>query len=233
ITTIAQNDTEYLYGRLVIKKTLEPVAYSHIINLRNNYCSISDSTGYFNIKARRTDTLLISAISYEYKKICFLDYPISEYSTYIFLKEKIYKIPEVRISYFGNYDDFKYKLLNLKLTEKTKINPLIFKMLPHNYSDVIPEPTIGSPISLLYNIFSKEGKSKRKLKELKIEQIVEANVRNVYNDHIIGQITGLKSDSLILFIKYCNFSNKYILETSQYNLYMQIKNKFDAFKMEE
>jgi len=228
--TFAQDDFGYFYGRLVSIKSLEPVSYSHIINLNNNIGAISDSTGYFNIWASRTDTLLISAISYEYKKIYLQDYEESEYSEYIYLDEKIYTIPEVRILYLGDYNDFKYKLLNLQLPEEYKINPLISKTLPHNYPEIIPEPTIGSPISLMYNMFSKEGKSVRKLKELESEQNIEAQIREVFNEDIIEQITGLKSDSLLKFIKYCNFSSEFILQISQYNLYIEISNKFDEFK---
>lgn len=228
--TSAQDDTEYFYGRLVSIKTLEPVSYSHIININNNTGVISDSSGYFNILASKNDTLLISAISYEYKKVCLQDFEENEYSEYIYLDEKIYTIPEVRILYFGDYNDFKYKLLNLQLPEKYKINPLILKTLPHNYPEIIPEPTISSPISFMYNMFSKEGKSKRKLKELKEEQSIEANVREIFNESIIEQITGLESDSLLKFIKYCNFSNEYILKTSQYNLYMEISNKYNQFR---
>ncbi|MEA3317218.1 MAG: carboxypeptidase-like regulatory domain-containing protein [Bacteroidota bacterium] len=226
----AQGESENFYARLVSEKKFEPISYAHIININNNLGTISDSTGYFNIKAASTDTLLISAISYEYKKICLQDIEQSDYSTYIFLKDKIYKIDEVMISYFGDYNDFKYKLLNLRLPEKFKISPLILNSLPHNYPDIIPGPTLASPISLLYSLLSKEGKSRRKLVELKKEQKEESNVRELFNEDIISRITGLKSDSLINFIKYCNFSDSFIIETCQYNLYMQIACKYDEFK---
>ena len=62
---LAQNDS-IIRGRIVSElKELEGV---HIINITNIAGTVSDSEGYFTIKAKALDTLLFSAVFLEKKR---------------------------------------------------------------------------------------------------------------------------------------------------------------------
>jgi hypothetical protein len=146
------------------------------------------------------------------------------------LQRKYYEIPEVSISYFGTYKDFEFKVLNLKLENDNKINELVLKELPKLENPKPYEPTLGSPISLLYDLLSHEGKSRRKYLEIKEEEPRKLKIEAKYNREIVKNITGLDGQDLKEFMDTCKFSDDYLLTTSDYLLYAEIIRKLGVFK---
>ncbi|MCK7537612.1 MAG: hypothetical protein MZV63_44990 [Marinilabiliales bacterium] len=144
------------------------MALAHIINIKSKTGIASDTLGNFKIWVRNNDVLNISAIGFEH-----LEYEVKSVNSdsliKIVLQRKYYEIPEVTISYFGTYKDFEFKVMNLKLENDNKINELVLKELPKLENPKPYEPTFGSPISLLYDLLSHEGKSRRKYLEIKEE----------------------------------------------------------------
>lgn len=219
----------FLFYGQVISTDNKPVALAHIINIGTKTGIASDTLGFFKIWVNKSDMLNISAIGFEY-----LEYLISEVNPdsllQIKLKRRIYEIPEVAISYFGTYKDFEFKVLNLKLEDKNKINEQLLKDLPVVENPKPFEPNLGSPISLLYDLLSHEGKSRRKYVELMEEHPKKLKVEAKYNRDIVKNITGLDGQDLGQFMDSCGFSDVYILNTSDYLLYAEIAKLFEDYK---
>ncbi|MCK5168800.1 MAG: hypothetical protein KAQ75_02885, partial [Bacteroidales bacterium] len=95
---------------------------------------------------------------------------------------------------------------------------------------LVVEPAITGPASLIYALFSKEAKSIKKYLELSEEGVVKDEVRVRYNEYIVRNLTGLDEVEAFEFIEFCDFSDKYILSISDYNLYSEIYLRFEAFK---
>jgi len=179
---IAQESSDSLqlfYGRLITEDN-KPVALAHVINVNMKIGVASDTLGYFKIWVYPGNTLNLSAIGFE-----FLEYTLSgripDTLTSIILHRRFYEIPEVSITYFGTYKDFEYKVLNLKLKDENIINELVLKQLPR----------VDNPISLLYNMLSREGKSQRKYMEIKEQEPLLRKAEAKYNREIVKNITGL------------------------------------------
>jgi len=216
------------YGQVVTDDN-KPIALAHIININTKRGIVSDTLGFFKMNINPNDILNISAIGFEYFEYQIPEIISNEYYR-IHLKRKYYQIPEVTVKYFGTYKDFEYKVVHLKLEDKNAINESIRKTLPHIENPVPYEPTLGSPVSLLYDIFSKEGKSRRKYQEIMKNEPIKKQIELKYNTDIVKNITGLEGDELKEFMDTCNFTDEYILNTSDYIIYSTIFRNYENFK---
>jgi hypothetical protein len=83
--------------------------------------------------------------------------------------------------------------------------------------------TIPGPITALYDAFSKEGKSKRKLELLEILDQKKIVAARRYNAKVVQQVTSFKTDKEIQdFMLYCNLSVDFIVSSTEYELYKAI-----------
>jgi hypothetical protein len=89
---------------------------------------------------------------------------------------------------------------------------------------------IESPITYLYERFSKFGRSKQKVAEWENEDLKRNILRDLFRLYIKYDIIDLNEDEFDAFIRYCNLSEDFIKEASQLELVMAIKGKYETFK---
>ncbi|MCG8410174.1 MAG: hypothetical protein MI739_02695 [Bacteroidales bacterium] len=230
-TCFAQDskDIQIYKGQILSSHDGKPVALAHVINYTKKWTAISDSSGYFKIWGVSGDSLNISAIGFHY----FDKYSLptkNDSAITIYLDHKIYKIREARISHLGSYQQFQQKVVNLKLP-KVELNKHVEKIIKHvEYDPVKSKLAVGGPVSLAYNLFSKEAKDLRKYQKLEKEKPEKEKMYNKFNEHIIKNLTNLSLEEAVKLMKYCNFEKNYILNTPDYDLYSEILKKFEEFK---
>lgn len=231
VYTQEKDSTIHFFGNLYNADSFKPVKNAHIININNNRATISDTLGNFDIRLKPGDSLKISSIGYRQK---FYHYD-GEWKNVVFesipLKERIYEITEVEITPWGSYENFKNRFLNLDMeTPREKLHPLVLEDFPEKPENTEPvEPGITSPISLIYNIFSKEGEERRKYKELQKKETREKKIQSKFNRETIGNLTGLEGEKLDKFMEFCNFTDEYILNTKEYFILKRVKMKYKQF----
>jgi hypothetical protein len=226
-----KDSTIHFFGNLYDADTFKPIRNAHIININNNRATISDTLGNFDIRLNPGDSLKISSIGYRQK---FYQYT-GEWKNDVFesipLKERIYEISEVEITPWGTYEEFKERFLNLdRETPREKIHPLAWDFLKERPEEVEPiEPGISSPISMIYNLLSQEGKERRKYQEIKKKEPREKKINSKFNREIVGNLTGLEGEKLDRFMEFCNFTDEYILNTREYFILERVKRKYKQF----
>lgn len=226
-----KDSTIHFFGNLYSAKSFKPIKYAHIININNNRATISDTLGNFDIRLRPGDSLRISSIGYQQK---FYQYT-GEWENIVFerisLKERVYEISEVKITPWGTYEEFKNRFMNLdRETPREQLHPLVWDFLQERPENVEPiEPGISSPVSMIYNIFSKEAKERRKYEELQKQEAREKKIQSKFNRESIGNLTGLKGEKLDRFMEFCNFTDAYILNTKEYFILERVKKKYKQF----
>jgi hypothetical protein len=224
-----------LLGNLYNSRTFEPVEFAHVINVKDYGATITDSLGNFKINIEKGDTLLITSIGYENKKYVY----DGAYQQTIFesipMEERVYQIEQVEITPWGTYREFKNKFMSLETDNpRDKVHPLLWKDLPEKPDTVEPfVPGLTNPISFLYYMFSSEGKSLRKYRELKMEQTKKDKIRSKYNKQLVADLTGLEGKELERFMKFCNFTDEYILNTRKYLILKRVKELYKLYKEKE
>lgn len=204
-------------GQAYDKETKLPLPKLMIINKRTSNGVFADAEGKFTITARQTDTIMFSALGFMLKKICLKDSAARlQYSVYIPLEKLYYTLKEVSV----------FAPKTLKEIDKD-IAGLDSNKAYSSYKDI---NGLESPITYLYERFSKFGRSKQKVMEWENEDMKKNVLKDLFRLYIRNDIIDLSEEEFDAFIIYCNLSEDFIKSASQFELTMAIKGKYESFK---
>ena len=188
-----------------------------IINLRTQVGLFARSDNRFTITADKNDTIIVTALGYTPGKLCFRDsvlqpayeiiVPLKRISIYlkeatIFVPRSLSRIEED----FGKlgYDEKDFRLSGLNAWQ--------------------------SPITALYQEFSRKERSKRKVAELMNDDRRRELLREVLANYSRAGLIELPYNEYNAFIDYLGL-NDFLLKTfSQYELALYIKSKYYAYR---
>tara|TARA_R110001592_G_scaffold6720_1_gene36117 strand:+ start:8428 stop:9177 length:750 start_codon:yes stop_codon:yes gene_type:complete len=218
-----------LNSTILTTKDSTPVGFVHIINTFTNYGVVSEYNGTFSFIVAENDTLKISAIGYNTISI-----PANKELTKIYITPKNYDLDEFTVIPYKDFNEFRYAFSELELYDSTlQISPLIF-LNGHLYNYVDNGGrlgiTISGGISMLYEAFSKQGKSKRRYEQLIIRDRYKAFLATKFNNKVIKQATYLEDEFIIKDFKaYCDFSDDFIEKSNGYEMIKQIQDCYREY----
>ena len=209
-------DFNFLFqSKVVCDSSLNPVRDCHIINTTQRTATVTDAFGDFKISAGINDSITFSALGYE-KLTITLTGSMFSYGYIVKLKPIAYDISEVTITPFSlNFPSVsRFEIYTPPLPNQGGVN-------------LLPAPV--SPVTALYNRFSKEGRQRRYYKSVLDGNADFMLIGEKFNGSMVAQITGLKDDELIAFMSFCKFSNDFLLNYSPETISRAIKRKYAEF----
>jgi hypothetical protein len=224
-----------LKGIIVNEHTFDYIPLVHIYNERTRRTSVSDTSGYFEVSVSRGDTLVFSAIGFFLKAVLITDSMLMEKSVFIELTPRKYEILEARVYALGTYEQFKQKVLALKLqeTKTDKLRKSLYDISRQIGGEVKYQQDMDKLArGVIYSvpILTPEEIAMIKLKKIREKEKIRNIIYEKFNPDIVGELTGLEGDELIEFMVFCNFSEKYLLETNQYYILVKVLEKLEKFK---
>lgn len=144
-----------------------PIPGAGIIRFGTNYGVISDAEGKFLIDIDQSDTLLIRAVGFKTLMYLPRNLPVSELRVNIVLQPDNVMLGEVEITSRPSEELIQRALRNMKKEDPEYVRNKGYR--PELEPGPPPPPlapTVMSPISFLYDMFSKEGKQNQKLQQL-------------------------------------------------------------------
>jgi hypothetical protein len=228
-----EDTTVYFKARVLDSLTREPVVFAHIINSTKRTATISDTLGYFYIRTSPGDQLQFTAIGFTAGKLT-IGYSILRKRIIhdILLKPIIYSIESVRVNPLGSYEQFRQRFIRVNIPESEyQIHPSVLTDIDEGTDtlDMLIVP-IMSPVTALYNLLSKEGKSKRKLRKLLEQEEFERQIDFKYSPDIVSHITGYSGFDLYEFMDFCSFKKEFLLNATYYEITQAILNKQLSFE---
>lgn len=226
-------ETVNLSGEIINKEDGEIVPYVHIINATTNEGTTSDLSGKFSLTINRSDTLIFSAVGFEKYSLTLVDNEIKsrDYYIRILLDQSSYELAPVNIYAFKDEAGFKQDILNMQLPDpaNSKIvipgayeGPAAPKDLNSNFS-------LGSPITAIANVFSKEAKELRKYGKVLKDAPKQKALNEKYNLEVVKEITGLKDEELNQFMHFCKIPEDYILKANDYEIILAVNACYKEF----
>lgn len=208
----------------------------NVFNPRTHKGTITDNSGFFRYYAFRGDTLILSSMGYEKSYIPVSDTAYHPITDTFYMHQDVFNIPEVNIYGLSRYEQLRYDIKHLGQVSKPVLNAR--KNLPEINHDVLSFYSrrtdnfglVASPITALYNAFSKEGREQRKLRELRQRDALKKAIEPHFNKEMVMNITGLPPAEAEEFMDFCNFSPHYLLNTADYVIVKQILQKFKIYK---
>jgi hypothetical protein len=216
-----EDTTAFFKARVLDSLTREPVVFAHIINTTRRTATITDTLGYFYIRTSPGDRLKVTAIGFASGELG-IGYSLlrSRLIYDILLKPIIYSIEAIRVNPLGSYEQFRKRFITLKLPESEyQIHPSVLQEIDQGTDtlDMMISPLI-SPVTALYNLLSKEGKSQKKLRKLLEQEAFERQIDFKYSPDIVSHITGYTGFDLYEFMDFCGFKKDFLLNATYYEI---------------
>ncbi len=226
------------FGEVIDDSTEKEIAFTHIFNESQRRGYITDEEGKFNIPAAQGDTLIISALGY-HPQVVFLRASSISQEIVIKLRPQVYSIGEVSVNAFRNYEDFKEQFLALDLSETDKVklrNNLITmarkEAVKAEYERIVKLRLETPGIRLIsVPLTSSQDKEMDLYAELLKKEKRQRIIQEKFNREIIQKITYLTEEEITEFIGFCNFSEKYLYEATEYDILVKLEEKFKDYKL--
>jgi len=214
----------------------QAISYAKISDRTHNHSYICTADGQLSIKLISGSLIKISAIGYHDYYFTFND-SLKQIS--INLSPRIYELKEFSLSPYPTLALFKKAFIDLQLPDS---NTVAFNLEPivglqrhkRKMEDYSPEEMISisfaSPISGLYNLWSRRANSERKYHQLiytdKRTQLFEKK----YNAYLVKRITGIEKDEeLAEMMGYCSPNVEFILQANEYEVAIYIQKCYKQF----
>lgn len=214
--SINAQTTITINGQAYDKDSKLPLPKLMIINKRTNLGIFADAEGKFSVNALQSDTIMLSALGFKLKKITFKDSTAKkQYYINIPLEKLYFTLKEVSVFASRNLNEIQKDIDKLGIKKRYTVTGI---------------DAIESPVTYLYERFSKFSKSKQKVAEWENEDFKRDILRDLFRLYIKHEIIDLSEEEFDAFIKYLNLSDQFIQNASQLELTMAIKGKYESFK---
>jgi hypothetical protein len=208
---------QLIKGRIVEPDSNSVMPFVYVINKTTGNGTMSDNAGNFYLKAGNQDTLVVSFVGFVRMKIPVTKlHPNANGEVTIVMKKIIYALGPVTVTSF-----------KIKPYEREKMEKVI------QDAKIKPVNAISSPITALYDQFSKRGKEQRKLAAIFEQVFIDELVNQKINAEVVRKLTGDENIDYERFRKYCfALTDYYVLNHDGYDLYYKVMECYYRWKDE-
>lgn len=212
--SLAQCDKVYVSGRVI--DSLNPQGFYNlmIIDRSNGRGVFGQPDGTFSVYVSSGDKLSISTKGYPIYE--FIAKPDSncQYKVFAYIEKLPQEIKEVIIRPLKTLEQIKVERQSLSLRETKMVTGL---------------EMLQSPITALYQAFSKKEKNKAWIAEQTYQNDQRKVVKELLRVYVAYEIINLTEDEFDDFITFLNVDESFLKTASEMELIVFIKDKFDHF----
>lgn len=215
---VAQDQKIRVLGQVFDPANRGAIPNLMVVNMRTQQGFFGYNSGDFDIEAFKNDTLIIAATGFTTLKICFRDsLPAPVYRVRIPLKKLEIQLKPVDV----------FSTRDLESIQKD------IETLGYDKSDYTLEgaDALSSPITALYMAFSKRERSKREVAEMRNNDRRRSLLKELFRKYVDADIIQLDNSEFDEFIDFCNVSDEFMKNSTQYDFIMYIKKRFEVFRM--
>ena len=197
---IAQN----VKGKITEADSTHSVPFAFVVNKRTGNGCVADADGKFSIVALPSDTLVFSSLGYLPRKMKAAEMA----GKCVRLFPSVTALPDVVIS-----------SQRMTVNERRYIERFIN----------VPKPDFSSPVSALYEQFSREGKAREKLRQLYEKKLYLDDFRERCMPFFRSRRINLADFDVEEFCYYCKLTPEFIRTSDSYSFFFAISRCFDSY----
>ncbi len=208
----------------------EIISNAHIINLTQKRGTTSDEEGLFRLVAASKDSILISSVGYKPMRTIVPDEIINKiYIVNVKLIPDTITLQEAIIrKYPATYELFKKEFVKLDIDERNLVDD--FKKIDQKLYNPSGGIFLPGPFTILYNLFSKEMKSKKKLVKLQNKDKIRNSLYQKFPKQDIIKQYNLKDEAqLIDFLEFCRIPQSLVDGGSLYEIVVYINDRYAIY----
>ncbi len=188
-----------------------------VVNQSTGQGDFGDPYGRFSIKVGRNDTVLVSARGYHIAKLCMRDSAYKpNYEVNVPMTKLQFDLKEIEV-----FPDRPLEEIEEDIDE---LGDELGELQPIDGVDAF-----NSPITALYQRFSKIEKSKRKVAELEYEDRKRELLKELFRKYIKYDIIDLSPEQFDDFIVFMDLPDAFIQNAPAYDLIMEIKRRYEIY----
>ncbi|HEX5002072.1 MAG TPA: hypothetical protein VFW78_06225 [Bacteroidia bacterium] len=211
-------DTIHVKGYVYEKETHNAVNNLMVVNMRSQEGGFVPTGGRLSLTILKTDTIIVAATGYTTMKLSFTDSAAKpEYNIRIVMKRLEITLKPVEIFTQRDLEEIQKDIETLGYDE-------------HDYM-IGGASAFESPITYLYEQFSRRERNKREVAEMRNNDRRRALLKELFRKYVDNDIIQLKDEEFDDFIDFCRVSDDFIKSSTQYDFIMYIKKRYELYRM--
>jgi hypothetical protein len=202
VYTLSFAQSKYIYGKLIDSITLLPVQNVNVMNLNTGETDVTNNRGLFMLQGKFEDTLMFAKIGYENKRMVLAGNAVARGDTLrIILIPKIKELQSVTVSAYS-YADYQQDSAARRRDFAQTVG------FPRRW---VESSNSGAGIGFsLDRLFSRKEKNRNNAYRFFQQNEEQEYINFRFNPILIHGYTGLRGDSLQLFINRYQPSYKWL-----------------------
>lgn len=216
--TYGQCDEIYLKGRVVDTLMSQNYYYNlMVINQTTKQGVYGRPNGEFSVYARAKDRIGFSTKGYENIYIEIPDSEVCSIDTVIYLNTRVQQFEEVVVYRVKSLEEIKKEREELSMRETRTVTGI---------------NVLESPITALYERFSKTAKTKRLIAEMEHQDNINSVVKNLLRAYVSYDVVYLEEEEFSAFIDFLNMDEYFLRTSTDYELILYIQGKLEHYKIQ-
>lgn len=210
-------------GRILSREG-KPIPFATAYNRTSKKGVVADSGGFFTMVLSNKDTVEIRHVGY--RPLLYMKPPGRNGNYYedILLQEASLELKEVTI--YRKRAPLRTIAIN---PDYKRADPFQIYLFGAGKPRNPQRAGLGSPVTALYEAFSRREQNNRKLEQLKAERELHDLASIRYNEYYVESLTGLHGLDLQAFMGYCPLQPQFIISSSDYELAASVLNCYRRF----
>jgi hypothetical protein len=196
------NERKGFYNLMVVNKTSGKGVFGH-------------ADGTFSIIAQPGDSIVLSITGYKSVRFAVGKEANCQLNRTFYIQPLAYQSNEVVVRPLKTLEQIKEERENLAFKETRTVTGI---------------NVLQSPITALYERFSKREKSKRLVAEMEHQDNVNLVLKELLRVYVAYEIVDLSENEFVDFVNFLNISEDFLKVASDYELILFIKDKFEHYR---
>jgi len=215
----------------------KPISSVHVINLTQVVGVITDKQGKFEIRAKLNDTLYLSYLGFKSIKVRVTNDLLKFENSKIQLTELAYALEEVIVKPYELTGYLEIDAKNVPVSQSFRYS---IPGLPSRgyeggsrnsgaFSKVIN--SIFNPVDFLYNLFGKNPRQLKKLKQMKEDYRIRELLSSKFDRETLVELLQIQRVDIDEILRNCNFSDSFIETANDLQILDAISGCYEEFKV--
>ncbi|MDC6384875.1 carboxypeptidase-like regulatory domain-containing protein [Flagellimonas taeanensis] len=213
-----------------------PLESVHVINLNQVKGTITNQNGKFTIPAAVNDTLYLSYLGFKTQKVRVTNDMFKFGDTKIALTELAYALEEVIVRPYQltGYLEIDVKNLPINNAPQYSISGLNTSYEAGNKSPSAVTKVLGAilnPADLLRNLFGKQPRQMRKLRQIKEDDNIRDLLASKFDRETLTELLQLEKVDIEDILNNCNYSKSFISTANDLQILDAISSCYEEYKV--
>jgi hypothetical protein len=215
----------------------KPISSVHVINLTQVVGVITNKQGKFEIPAKLNDTLYLSYLGFKSIKVRVTNDLLKFENSKIQLTELAYALEEVIVKPYELTGYLEIDAKNVPVSQSFRYS---IPGLPSRgyeggsrnsgaFSKVIN--SIFNPVDFLYNLFGKNPRQLKKLKQMKEDYRIRELLSSKFDRETLVELLQIQRVDIDEILRNCNFSDSFIETANDLQILDAISGCYEEFKV--